>query len=161
MLWQNRAWRRFAEENGAPGLARELGEGRNYFDGIAGPLRAWMKEKVSACVEQGRELELDYECSSAEKFRLFHLKVSPLPGDGLLLSHSLRIERPHDRSATETPLRGTYERDDGLMRSCSYCRRFETRDRTAWHWIPSWVARIPEGVSHGLCPVCETVYFPR
>ena len=66
ILWVNRFWRRFAQENG--GHAWRDGVG-SYFDGIAPPLRDYYKSLFDNVLTTGEPFEQDYECSSPEKAR--------------------------------------------------------------------------------------------
>lgn len=159
ILWKNRAWDRFATDNGAPDLADRHGIGTCYFDGVAGTLRAVLRETFDDHLARGAIYEIDYECSSADVLRLFRLRALPLDGAGWLLTHAPLVERPHDREP-HLPF-DVYRGDDGLVVACSNCRRVRVPKRTAWHWVPAWLRDRPANVSHALCAACEGFYHPR
>jgi hypothetical protein len=44
----------------------------------------------------------DYECSSAQVFRIYRMQVYPLrPGCGFVVINSLRVVHPHTRAVCE------------------------------------------------------------
>jgi hypothetical protein len=30
-----------------------------------------------------------------------------------------------------------------------------------WDWVPGFLARLPENLTHGLCPICFRYYYPQ
>jgi hypothetical protein len=107
--------------------------------------------------------------------------------DGLLIVHSLRVERPHDRMPLP-PLDHLYRDDHGFVQQCVHCRRVlrqggtqikttnnnisgshvndtnNTNTTTAiatatWDWIPAWLHHPLERTTHGTCGPCSHFYF--
>lgn len=104
-----------------------------------------------------------YECSTADIFRQFVMKVYALPKDeGFVVINSLIASRPHDASKGEPqpPNTALYQSTDGLILQCSHCRMVRRADKTRWDWVPAWVEQMPAGTSHGICDVCFEYYYP-
>jgi hypothetical protein len=158
MVWANPAWARFADDNGAPDLTRRFPLGASYLDGIGEALRWFYDRSFRSTLTTKQPFEQDYECSSPEIERRFRLRALPIDGRGLLVEHTLVVERPHDPPSIV--LEGvSYRDDDGLCHQCSNCRRVRRSDDSAWDWIPAWVATSPESTSHGICPPCLGYYW--
>jgi PAS domain-containing protein len=92
----NDAWRRFARENGDPGL-RSTGVGANYFavcERADGPWSAEAPDVVAGmrAVLEGRlpAFELEYPCHAPTQERWYVLRAVPLRGAqrGLVVSHT-------------------------------------------------------------------------
>src|SRR5215470_14327619 len=78
IVYCNKAWDEFAAQNGGVGLKRKAILGTPILDVIAEPLRPNYLDGLAEAQEQLHPWELDYECSSPELFRLFHMRVLPL-----------------------------------------------------------------------------------
>ncbi len=123
------------------------------LDSISGDLRDLHRDLLESVCTTGERREYDYECSSAEIERTFRMVVFPAAARFLVVTHSLRIERPHDRPAM-APDDGGYTHD-GVIRMCSNCRRVLAIGASErWDWVPAYVTAMPDNVSHGLCPPC-------
>lgn len=158
ILWVNPAWGLFALANGGADVPARFGPGTSYFAGIAQPLRKFYESALEIALASGALFERDYECSSADTFRMFHMRALPIRGKGLLLEHSLMVERPHDREATQAA--GLeYMRSNGTVLQCSNCRRTFHPLSNSWHWIPAWLREPPPMTSHGLCRLCFHFYY--
>jgi hypothetical protein len=165
----NAAWFRFSAANGGdPAISARWGLGASIWPAIPAPLQPFYRQFFSSARSLNHApthpMTHEYECSSADVYRRLVLAVYPLRDDhGLLLVHSLRVQRPHDpheRSAQE-PDASRYAHPDGMIRQCSHCRRVQlAADLKAWHWIPEWVRSCPGNTSHSLCPVCLDYYYP-
>ncbi len=164
LAYTNRAFREFAEVNGAASLLSTWGVGRNVFDAMSGQVAEFYREHWAAVLASGEPGQHTYECSSREEFRLFHMTSHPLPGGlGLVLVvNSLAHVRAHDRVARQA-IEVRYRDADGLILQCANCRRVrDTESQGAWHWIPDWVSKPPDLTSHGICSICIGVYYsPR
>lgn len=154
IVWVNPAWKTFATDNGG-GTGLEVGA--RYFDAVQGTLRTWFEERMLECQRTGEPFELEYECSSPETFRTYHLRALPI-GGFLLMAHSLRTEQPHSRTPMP-PFEVVYRAANGLTLQCSNCRRFKRVDTGAWDWVPDWVRTQPDRTSHGICGVCAGFYY--
>lgn len=93
------------------------------------------------------------------------MQVYALPGgQGHLIVNTLIVERPHDRESRPpcAPDPTRYSDRHGLIRQCSHCRRVQDPVApTRWDWVPTWVERAPPNTSHGICPVCDSYFFPE
>jgi len=170
IAYVNAAWSRFAEENeGQPGIQHAWDLGASYLDAVAEPLRSFYEDLLRRAVEAGaasmHPAACDYECSSAETFRMYHMDVYALHGGrGYLLVNSLVVEEPHDpaKRAPHDPDRDAYTDPDGLIHQCSHCRRVENlRVQDRWDWVPDWVDEPPEETSHTVCTVCFEYFYPE
>lgn len=165
LAYLNPGWFRFAKENeGEPNISKEWGLGRSIMDCVAGEVKALYLEKLNACLKSNTVWSHEYECSSANVFRLYHQIVYPLPKqEGLLFVNSLVIERLHDpeRRKEKGADESAYVDRNGFICQCAYCRRvknfcYEER----WDWVAEWVKRCPDNTSHTFCPSCFGHYFP-
>jgi hypothetical protein len=150
--WVNRGWLEFARANGGAGAAIHVGD--NYFAAIGGETRGPFEAAVAECLASGIPLEQEYECSSATVQRVYRLRMLPLSKRTLLLVHHPVARQSQDRPA-EPPEEARYRNACGQIAQCGNCRRTRTFPEHAWHWVPSWVERPPEGVTYVPCPVCR------
>jgi len=157
LAFTNKAWATFSSLNG--GHRDRLQLGICIFDAIPEALLPFYREHFQEVIREDKPWEHEYECSSPEAFRLFHMLVYPVShGQGLLMIHSLRRESAHDRLPPS--LRGEYRDKDGFVHQCAHCRR--TRrcdDHRVWDWIPDFVRTPQLNTSHGLCDVCYAYYY--
>jgi len=162
LAFVNVGWFRFAEfNNGEPGISSKWRIGASILDGIAEPLRGFFAEHFERCLRERRPWEHVYECSSAEKFRLFHMTTFPLGNaEGLLVVNSLRQEVAHT-SVGCPPLDELYRNEHGIVTQCGHCRRVRRRqeDNETWDWVPAWVTSPPPNTSHGLCEPCVGFHY--
>jgi hypothetical protein len=166
LSWFNPAWQRFADENaGGEQIASDWGLGRSVLEATPDVIRPWYETAYLKCFETKERLEHVYECSSHKLFRRFHQMIYPLAdASGLLVVNSLVVEHDHDmpgREARAASPRDYRDEDGGLVNMCCHCRRVRhclVEER--WDWVPEWVVRQPENVSHGLCPSCFGHYYP-
>lgn len=131
----NAAWRRYAEENGAPELARQS-VGSSYRDiciaaanftrGEKG-LAAW--NGIEAVIAGERNsFDLDYPCDTPEQSRQFHMKVFPLvaPRSGAVIAHEDITERKRMETEIQTALAFQKELLDAIPAPVFY-KDFEGR----------------------------------
>jgi hypothetical protein len=156
--WVNPGWERFARENGGTALLPRFGIGTSYLSGIGGPLRDYYRSAFDNALLTAEPIELDYECSSADVYRRFHMIALPLDREGLLVAHSGIVERPHDREGHEA-LERVYRFPAGMIVQCANCRRVRRNDGSCWDWVPSWVTVVPETTSFGICAPCRGYYW--
>jgi hypothetical protein len=157
ILWTNPAWERFARENGGHDLERFA----SYYAGIGPVLRGFYESAFANALLTGAVYVQEYECSSPDVFRKFHLQAMPVAGKGLLLTHSLLVERPHEHqqapAAAAPPDR--YRGANGIVVQCSNCRRVRRAGEEVWDWVRDWVAASPPNTSHGICAPCLGFYW--
>lgn len=157
--YRNGAWSRFAADNGAPEL--EGWSGPSITALFAPPIRSFYEALFSEVQQTGEPKTHDYECSSPQSYRMFRLRVLPLSGGALLLQHHLTVEQPHTRTV-RTPSEDIYRSDHGIITQCCHCRctRRAMQPET-WDWVPVYLDRTLEGISHGLCGLCFRHYYPQ
>lgn len=160
----NKAWDRFAAENGGVRLNRGEVLGTSVLEIIPEPLRSFYAGGFASAKREFRPWEHDYECSSPDLYRLFHMRVLPLANSYLLVENSLRIERPHGAERPPMPANAAlYLNANGLVTMCSHCRRTRrssTLETPVWDWVPSYLENPPATVSHGLCRNCRAYFYP-
>lgn len=151
----NTAWLRFARANGA---SRAWALGDHLLDAMSEPLRAYYAERLAHVLSERAPWEHDYECSSPEVHRTYRLRVVEIGnGGGLLLTHSLRVERPHG-DVGEAGAVALYLAETGLFRVCAHCRRaHRAAPPYTWDWVPELLSR--RNVTHTICPLCLAYYF--
>jgi hypothetical protein len=108
----------------------------------------------------GRMQSQDYECSSAQVFRIYRMQVYPLrPGCGFVVINSLRVVHPHTRAVCE-PDDAIYRCKRGLIHMCANCRRAcRVGDAEIWDWVPAYVERPQRNTTHTVCPFCREYYY--
>jgi hypothetical protein len=155
----NPAWDAFALKNeGEPGVFRAQVVSRNLLEFVPADLKAFHAGLFAKARSTDQPVNHDYECSSATMFRLYRMQIYPLD-QGFAVINSLRLEHPHDRTPLE-PKDALYRSEGGLIRMCANCRRTNrTSDPAAWDWVPAYVDRERENVTHGVCPLCLEYYY--
>ena len=158
----NPAWDAFARKNGGSGALAQGVIGSRLLEAVADPLRNFYQEFFARARATGQVQEFDYECSSAEVYRSFHMQVLPLKQErGYLVVHSLRVEKPLDFRSAHVPDDRRYAGPDGIIVMCCHCRRTRrAQDPEVWDWVPAYVGLQQGKVSHGLCPVCYAYFYP-
>lgn len=158
----NPAWFRFAQANGGESMLERWGLGADVLMATSGLARILYQKHFRRCLERGQTWRHDYECSSDELYREFHMEVRPLGvGRGLLVLNTLLVEQQHgsERVALE-PIEALYVGGDGLIRQCAFCRRvLRARDPARWDWVPEWVKHAPSNLTGGLCKSCHHLHF--
>lgn len=157
----NPAWDEFARQNSGQDVLAQGVVGSRLLDVVAEPLRAFYEDIFQRAETTGQVQEFDYECSSSELYRSFHMQVLPLKEPhGFLVMHSLRVEKPLDFRPTQAPDDARYAGSDGIIVMCCHCRRTRRfQDSHAWDWVPVYLERR-SGVSHGLCGICHAYFYP-
>jgi PAS domain-containing protein len=161
LVYCNPAWDRFALANQGEGALSESVLGTSLLDTVTDPLKRFFQHAFAAVASSGNPFEFDYECSSADCFRLFRMHILPLkPGGGFLVVHSLRVEEPHAR-VSESPDQARYRGANGMVVVCAHCRRTRrAQEPGTWDWVPAHLEDRSLPVSHGLCPVCRVYFYP-
>ncbi len=157
----NPAWDRFAHENGGgPNLLASQILRKPFLQYVPKDLAPTISGLFKTARELGRPQAHDYECSSAQLFRLYRMQVYPLqPGCGFAVINALRVAHPHTREAFP-PEDSKYLHSDGLIRMCANCRRARrTDDPSSWDWVPDYVEHPRSNVSHSVCPFCADYYY--
>lgn len=163
LVYCNPAWDRFAALNDGLGLKWDGPRGTAVLEVIAEPLRPFYEEGFRRVAETGEVWEHDFDCSSGDLYRRYHMEVKRLEAmEGFFVINSLLVESPHtlDRRAiagASTP----YLRQGDILKMCCHCRRTERSDGSQiWDWVPQYLETPPGRVSHGLCPSCTSYFYP-
>ena len=158
LAYINPGWFKFASENGGePVVTSSWTLGRSILDAIPEQLRKLYRNQYGAVLRSGTIWTHRYECSSDALYRVFRQVVCPLGKEGLLISNSVIVSRPHDpgERPPSDPDERTYRNGVGVISQCGVCRRVRNqREPERWDWVPAWVRRVPEGVNSSICPVC-------
>jgi hypothetical protein len=159
----NPSWFRFAAENGGePAISGKYKLGTCIDTAMVGPAKDYYLKVYQSILRTGKVWHHDYECSTSEKYRRFHQSVHPLyNGSGLIVVNSLIAEYPHEEARRPCPPSvELYVNDSGLIMQCCNCRRVQraTKD-SEWNWVPAWVDKMPDNISHGICPICCDYYY--
>jgi hypothetical protein len=161
IVFCNSAWDRFAQENGGATARAACVISKNLLDVIAPALRDFYRQLFAQARILGQPVDHDYECSSPAAFRLYRMRIYPLESSkGFVVLNSLRVQRPHDRIASE-PDDAAYIDSAGLIHMCANCRRTRrVADRdNAWDWVPAYLDGNRKNISHGVCPMCLEYYY--
>ncbi len=162
LAYCNDAWTRFATDNGAPGDLTVLCTDHVSMLALIDPvLRPFYRSLFDEAVRTGRPVSHDYACPSPALERWYRMRITPLRG-GLLVVHHLVVERPHRREGAPPVPERYVDPETGLATQCCHCRATQrVDDRDTWDWVPAYLDAERDDVSHGLCPVCLTHYFPE
>ena len=159
IVYCNPAWDRFAIENQAPELAGGRVLGSDLRSALGKDLLPFYVQAFDQVRLSGVAWEWIYECSSAELFRKFQMRVLPLQDGGWLLVTNARIVEHLHPPAMQTAL-DAYRSPQGMITICSHCRRSRRMDHPAeWDFIPSHIERGRTDISHGLCPICLDYFY--
>lgn len=139
-------WDAFAQANGGAGAEKSAVIGVSLWEMMHGPAtHAFLDRIFYDCRRMQTALGLLYRCDSPLIERVYHMRVAPLAGAGLLVSHSLIRSKPQLRAPLRDLAPATY-------RQCSQC--------LACNFGGPWVAaghfRLPEAtaVVDAVCPTC-------
>jgi hypothetical protein len=157
----NPAWDQFARENGGtPNVLVASILHKPFLQFVPETLRENFIELFHRVRAVGRMQSQDYECSSAQVFRIYRMQVYPLrPGCGFVVINSLRVVHPHTRAACE-PDDVIYRCKRGLIHMCANCRRAcRVGDAEIWDWVPAYVERPQRNTTHTICPFCREYYY--
>jgi hypothetical protein len=161
IVYCNEAWDRFAVENGG-GLLRPRALGLSVIDLTPAPLKEFFEKGYRNALSTGRVWQHCYDCSSPELFREYQMRVYPNRETAqLVVVHSLIVETPRSITGPEicTPDEKLYADQNGIVTICCECRRTCRRGQSSlWDWVPAYIERLPERISHGLCDACLNIY---
>jgi hypothetical protein len=159
----NPAWDEFAAANGGVGISGAAVEGRSIFEFIPDALVEFYEKKYNEARQAGRWVGFDYECSSPEEFRLFHMALRLVPPMGLLVVNSYLADQSARLPPTVSlPANAEYVSPGGVITMCAHCRRTRRRDDVdTWDWVSRHLRVTGLNVSHGLCPRCTAYLYPE
>ncbi len=161
----NAAWDAFAIANGGDSLLRPSPIGCDLLAVVPWDLKEFYTNAFETVWRMGVPWEHQYECSSPEVFRQFHMRVAPLlprrTDSPLVVVNSLQVEYLHPQCGCLPELEEYRDAHD-IVTMCCHCRR--TKRPAAlevWDWVPEFVRRHPAKVSHGLCAPCFQLHYTR
>jgi hypothetical protein len=160
----NPAWFVFSQENdGEPDISERFGLGTYIGEALSGSARDYYLDAFQRILQKGAVWHHDYECSSPDRFRLYHQSVYPLyKRQGLVIVNSPVTEQLFNESfrilcPATTNL---YTQETGFIVQCSNCRRVQSTTRQdVWDWVPALVKDMPANTSHSFCPMCFEYYY--
>lgn len=163
IVYCNAAWDRFALANGGADVVRARQVGRNLAPAVPWVLRDFYWRAFENVWKTGVPWEHDYECSSADVFRGFHMRVELLSRrvnrSPLVIANSLAASLPHSGD-TQAGLEDRYRDADGIITMCCHCRRTKRPSGLEiWDWAPDFLRAPPRNVSHGLCGPCVQLHY--
>jgi PAS domain-containing protein len=165
IVYCNAAWDSFALANGGDSLLRPAPIGRDVMAVVPWDLHEFYVLAFEEVRRSGRHWDHRYECSSADVFRRFHMRVSAASPDEastpLIIVNSLEFEQPHQYPPGLEDLR-SYRDRNGIVTMCCHCRRTKRPEALeVWDWVPEFVREGPARVSHGLCAPCFQIHYGR
>ena len=160
----NPAWYAFAAKNdGEPDISLNYSLGTSLKSAIAGEIAEFYQNQYEKVLLTGNVWEHDYECSSHSTYRLFRQISYPLKNnEGIIVVNSLRKEQSMDQCGREvfSPDKRAYTQETGFITQCCNCRRVQRVGQPdIWDWVPAWVVRMPNNLSHSICPICMDYYW--
>jgi hypothetical protein len=157
----NPAWDRFALENGggADVFAASVLH-KPFLRFVDDELRENLQHLFHRARAFGRLQSQDYECSSAQVFRVYRMQVYPLQsGFGFVVNNSLRVVHPHTRAVCQSD-DVIYRCKLGLIHMCANCRRTRrVGDTEIWDWVPDYVEHPRRNTTHTVCSFCREYYY--
>lgn len=157
----NRAWDRFADQNGGGAACRgDRLFGSAYAGHVKGDTRVEV-ERALALSLRGERLAVETDCSAPAERRLLRTQHIPIRRSdervvGVMLVHAI----VHETAAAAAgpllaPDEAIYRRVDGLVLMCCSCQRVHRVGSVgAWDFVPAYLERPPSTVSHGCCEPC-------
>jgi PAS domain-containing protein len=158
----NAGWDKFAAENGGVGISRTEVRGRPIFDFIPEVLVRFYRNKFAEALRGGHWIGFDYECSTPDVFRQFHMALRSVEYSGLLVVNSyLANQRIPLASPDQVLADAAYLSPGGMITMCAHCRRTRRQDDSnTWDWVPRFLRYTGRKTSHGLCPRCTAYLYP-
>ena len=159
----NPGWDKFSAANGGAGISRAEVHGRHIFDFIPDVLVTFYEQKYSEAFRSGHWIGFDYECSSPEEFRLFHMAMRSIENSALLVVNSyLPDQRSPLPTRAITVSDSAYASPNGIIIMCAHCRRTKRQHASdTWDWVPRFLRLSGRNVSPGLCPRCVAYLYPE
>jgi hypothetical protein len=151
------AWTSFATANGCPELADSV-LGTRIQDHVTGPEINLLWDSLLHRARTGHPVTVPYRCDSPTERRFLQMTLRRGRNDAVeFASDTLRVEsRPY--RLLLAPPRGSADTNEGMIRACSWCRRFDVH---GWVEVEEAVSRLdllnerPPRVTHVLCEDCE------
>lgn len=157
----NDAWVEFALNNAGTSVMQKYPLGTSIQQTFPDTIQEYLTSAFARAMESNIPFELDYECSSANQFRLYHQSAYPIAdAAGLVISNHMIKSKPHTQPAHE--FSEAFLDDHGLMIQCSNCRKIcDPKNRNRWLWVPDVLDKVYPNTSHAICPRCYDFYYPE
>lgn len=157
----NPGWEKFAAENGGVGISAWEVKGRSIFDFIPAVLVKFYEDKYAEAQRGNGWVGFDYECSSPDTYRLFHMSIYRIPNSYLIvvnshLRHRIAPLPQHEASTSDAD----YRFQNGFLSICAHCRRTRRSNKAeVWDWVPRFLVCAGPKVKHELCPRCTAYHY--
>ncbi len=165
LVYCNPAWDQFALSNDGDGAVSSRVIGTNLLNVVPETLKLLYDQLFAVARDTRLMWPLDYECSSANLYRLYRMEIRPVQPAGFVLVHALRVERPHGSDRTNfSPDENRYSDSRGLITMCAHCRKTRrVPEPETWDWVPEYVGPgAPRTrITHGLCGPCMAYFYPE
>jgi hypothetical protein len=158
----NLGWDKFAAANGGVGISRKEVRGRSIFEFIPEVLTEFYEKKYTEARHAAHWIGFDYECSTPDVFRQFHMAMRSVEYSGLLVVNSYLPDQRTPLTSPNQALADTaYVSPGGMITMCAHCRRTRRQDDSnTWDWVSRFLRDTGRKTSHGLCPRCTSYLYP-
>ncbi len=160
LLAYNQAWVDFARSNDGADVLTTYPLGSSILTAFADAVKPFYTSAYASALRTHAVFAHDYECSSPDRYRLFHQTAYPLTGGtGLLITHHLIEEMGHKEQSSQFSPR--FLDSHGHIIQCCHCRKIQDpSEHLKWIWVPEILRTPPHPISHTLCPRCLDFYYP-
>lgn len=160
LMGYNNAWVDFARNNNGENALSKFPLRASISEAGEGLVRSYVLQGYERALRDHKPFEHQYECSSPEKFRIFHQTAYPIAGSkGLVITHHLLVEKDHQES--EKSFISRFENNHEILTQCANCRKVrDPQEESTWFWVPSLVHKQLPNISHSICTPCLDHYFP-
>ena len=163
IVFVNDAWNQFAMDNNTPELLSERILNRSLWDFISDPTTINFYRTILQRVRNGRSMEFNLRCDTAELRRFFVMNISFKDGAVQFDSQLIREEK----RSSQKILQGSVGRKDEVIIICSWCGRINTGNNE-WQEVEDAVkvlglfelSVLPQ-ISHGMCNDCYKLMFRK
>lgn len=159
----NESWFRNARASGATSAFFEhFHLGASYLDALPEALHDFFATRVRQAMDTHEPWTFEYLCPGPDMNRKHRMEVLPLEGGaGCLVTNAVVVELPHpDETGADLSKIDDYVSDSGIVTQCCHCRRTRTvGESSQWNWVPRFIERPPDKISHGLCPSCFAYFY--
>ncbi|MBN1595629.1 hypothetical protein JW933_06865 [candidate division FCPU426 bacterium] len=154
----NQAWLEFARQNNGACVLEKFPLGTSIMAAFADKPRHYYWQAYHQTLYSHKRFEYDYECPSAEQFRLYHQTVVPLKKNaGLMICNHLVKNGPILLAAHK--IEKCYFLPNGCIVQCGHCRKVQNLARlNKWDWVPALVAKPQPDITYAICPRCLGMY---
>lgn len=153
----NDAYVEMAKSFGGAGFLEDWGLGRSVLDAAPEKVRPFLRSLYESALRGEGLVTHSYLCPTPTEQRRFRSTYHPLrDNQGVLVVHRFVIANapPVAEARPET----AYRDDEGIMHQCANCRATKAQVGSRWDFVPGFIVKMPDSVSHGLCPACETFF---